>query len=234
MLLPDLLGTYGDRGNAIVLAHRARARGVFADVLEISAGQAVPANCDIYLLGGGEDLAQNEATAQLRRDRTLARAADDGRVVLAVCAGLQILGHRTQSADGTVHEGLGLLDVTTEPLPQRAIGEILTASNDALGLPPLTGFENHRGGTRLGAAAAPLATVVRGHGNGNGTEGAVQGHIVGTYLHGPVLARNPNLADLLLSWAIGAPVEPIEVPAVDELREARIGAARRRRWWRRS
>ena len=234
VLLPDLLGTYGDRGNAIVLGHRARLRGFAPEVVEISAGTAVPADCDIYLLGGGEDLAQHEATDQLRRGDALSRAVDRGAAVLAVCAGLQVLGHHTRSADGTVHEGLGVLDVTTDPLPRRAIGEVLTEPNTELGLPALTGFENHRGGTRLGPSAAPLGTLLRGHGNGDGTEGAVQGRVVGTYLHGPALARNPDLADLLLSWVVGRPLEPVELPSVDELREARIGAARHRRWWHRS
>jgi CobQ-like glutamine amidotransferase family enzyme len=231
VLLPDLLGTYGDRGNAIVLAHRAKARSLAVEVLNVGAGQGIPNDCDIYVLGGGEDLAQNEATDQLRRGGAFPRAVQRGRVVLAVCAGLQILGRWTRSTDGTIQDGLGLLDVTTQPLPRRAIGEVLTGPNDLLRLSLLTGFENHRGGTRLGAAAAPLGAVVRGHGNGDGTEGAVQGHIVGSYLHGPVLARNPDLADLLLSWAVGAPLEPIDVPAVAELRQARIRAARHRRWW---
>lgn len=122
-----------------------------------------------------------------------------------------------------------MLDVTTAPQPTRAIGEVVTRPLvDGLSL-PLTGFENHRGGTALGADARPLATVTRGVGNGvgDGFEGAVQGSVISTYLHGPVLARNPELADLLLSRALGVDtLAPLDLPEVERLRRERLAASR--------
>src|SRR5262249_47668581 len=113
---------------------------------------------------------------------------------------------------------------------QRAVGEIVAAPTPGIGLGEdlLTGFENHRGGTTLGSEAAPLARVLSGVGNGNGAEGVVAGHIVGTYLHGPVLARNPALADYLLSLATGQPLEPLHLDDVEDLRRDRLTASRAR------
>ena len=218
VVYPDLLGTYGDGGNALVLAQRLHWRGLRAEVVPVSG--EVPETADLYLLGGGEDAAQILVTSCLRRSGGLRRVVQRGAPVLAVCAGLQVLGERFSGSDGAASTGLGLLDVTTDRLPRRAVGEILAEPELPLLREPLTGFENHRGSTHLGPDAAPLGRVRTGIGNGAGdaSEGAVQGRIVGTYLHGPVLARNPELADLLLSWAIGAALPPLPVPEVAELR----------------
>lgn len=227
VVYPDLLGTYGDGGNGVVLAHRARWRGIDAELVEATADRPLPAG-DVYCLGGGEDGPQLRAAESLRADGTLIRAAEHGAPVLAVCAGYQIAGRTFPAADGRPVPGLGLLDVATvKGTGRRAVGEIL-AQPLADGLPPLTGFENHGGLTARGPDAGPLARVVTGIGNGDGTEGAYAGHIVGTYLHGPVLARNPALADLLLSWAVGAPLEPLEDAEESALRAERLVAARRR------
>ena len=162
----------------------------------------------------------------------------DGAVVLAVCAGFQIVGRTFPGADGEAHEGVGLLDVdTVKPTTPRAVGEVLVEVDpDVLGsLPTLTGFENHGGATSREEGTAALGRVVVGVGNGagDGTEGAVQGRIVGTYLHGPVLARNPALADRLLSWALGdvvlAPLDDDEAEALREERLLSVGGRRRRR-----
>jgi hypothetical protein len=184
---------------------------------------------DLYCLGGGEDGPQVRAARSLMEDGTLARRMHDGAVVLAVCAGYQIVGRSFPGADGAVHEGLGLLDITTakSELP-RAVGEVVA---DCALVPTITGFENHGGRTTLGASATPLATVRSGVGNGDGsgTEGALGDRIVGTYLHGPALARNPALADLLLGWALGT--DPVTLAALDDeaamsLREERLGPRR--------
>jgi CobQ-like glutamine amidotransferase family enzyme len=112
-----------------------------------------------------------------------------------------------------------LFDVTSTPMERRAVGELLVSSR----LGDLTGFENHGGGTRLGSEAAPLGAVTSGVGNGSaGVDGAVQGRMIGTYLHGPALARNPALADLLLGWAVGAPLAPLDLPEVSSLRRERV------------
>lgn len=228
VVYPDLLGTYGDGGNGVVLVHRARWRGIDATLLEATSGAPLPAG-DCYFLGGGEDGPQLRAAEQLRADGTLARAAGDGVPVLAVCAGYQIVGRTFPAADGRPLPGLGLLDVSTKKgVGRRAVGEIL-AEPVVDGLPVLTGFENHGGVTELGKDAAPLATVVCGIGNGDGTEGAVAGKIIGTYLHGPVLARNPALADRLLTWATGETLAPLDDEEEEALRAERIAAARRPR-----
>ena len=229
LLYPELLGTYGDGGNAQVLAQRLRWRGISAEIVDVTAGEAVPASCDVYLLGGGEDGPQALAVRELRASRALTRAVDAGAAVIAVCAGYQILGRQFLGPDGRPHGGLGLLDVSTDRGPgPRRVGELVVEPDAVLGLPTLTGYENHAGITRLGPDVQPLGRVVVGHGNdhGDGTEGALFGRIVGTYLHGPVLARNPALADLILTWVVG-PLEPFEDPEVEELRAERIAAARR-------
>jgi CobQ-like glutamine amidotransferase family enzyme len=235
LLHPRLLGTYGDGGNALVLADRARRRGHDVEVVAVDGPAPVPREADVYLLGGGEDQAQTLAT-ELLRTSGLEQVLAAGRPVLAVCAGLQILGHRFTDPSNDAIPGLALLDVTSARGAVRAVGEVVAEPYD--GSPVLNGYENHRGVTTVGPAAAPLARVARGIGNGDsaGTEGAVQGNIIGTYLHGPVLARNPALADRLLRSALGT-LEPLDDDLVDRLRAERFSAAasarsldRVRRW----
>ncbi len=229
VLFPELLGTYGDGGNAVVLARRLQWRGIAAEVVEVSAGAPIPRSCDVYLMGGGEDGPQSLAVRELRASNLLSRAVEEGAAVLAVCAGYQLLGHEFGGPDGSTHAGLGLLDCsTTRGKGPRRVGELVVETDTAFGLPALTGYENHAGVTRLGPTAHALGRVVVGHGNdaGQGSEGVVNGHVVGTYLHGPVLARNPALADLVLSWVVG-PLDPIDDSEVDTLRAERIATARR-------
>jgi CobQ-like glutamine amidotransferase family enzyme len=236
LVYPDLLGTYGDGGNARILVERLRWRGVGAELVTVRLGDAVPATCELYVLGGGEDRPQALAAAELRASGGLSRAVEGGAAVLAVCAGLQVVGNRFLTADG-ICDGVGLVDLETgRALPARAVGELAVDPDPALGLPRLSGYENHAGATRLGPGLRPLGGVVRGVGNGGGghDDGFVSGHLLGTYLHGPVLARNPEVADLLLSWVVGD-LPPLPSPAVDAeargLRAERLSAApdRRRR-----
>jgi CobQ-like glutamine amidotransferase family enzyme len=229
LLLPEALGTYGDSGNAQVLCKRLQWRGFDAEVVPVGLGDPVPSTLGLYLLGGGEDGAQALAAAHLRRHPGLRRGVTNGAVVFGVCAGLQVLGTRFRGLDGVDHDGLGLLDVTTGPGGRRAVAELAATGTGLLDGEPLTGFENHLGVSKLGADSVPLGQVVRGTGNGDGTEGAVTDRVVGTYLHGPALARNPALADLLLTWAAGHPLPPLALPEVDRLRVERLTATRRRR-----
>jgi CobQ-like glutamine amidotransferase family enzyme len=244
-LFPDLLGTYGDGGNAIVLARRLEWRGIAAESITVDAGDAVPDSADLYLVGGGEDGPQVQAARELAASRALHRAVDDGAVVLAICAGMQILGHHFPDAGGTRRDGLGLLDCETVRVDRpRAVGELLTGPaalvgpDSTIGLGVLTGFENHAGRTIPGPSAHTLSSVDVGEGNGDHTEGVVTGRVVGTYLHGPALARNPTLADALLAWIVGDQVlSPLDDRDIDELRTDRIRAARShelapRRSWR--
>ncbi|MBV9794374.1 MAG: glutamine amidotransferase [Actinobacteria bacterium] len=205
---PDLLSTYGDKGNLLVLERRARLRGLEAAPVLVNSDQPVPRDGDIYLLGGGEDLPQVLAARRLRADGGLVEAAERGAVIFAVCAGYQLIGHVFGGADGEPTEGLGILDITSARAEPRSVGEIVADVDPVLGIPKLTGFENHQGHTTLGPRAIPLATVTTGIGNGDGTEGAHAGRVLGTYLHGPALVRNPALADLLLGWVAG-PLPPI-------------------------
>ena len=228
LVLPDVMGTYGDGGNAVVLRKRLQLRGIPAEIVEITLADPVPDSLDLYTLGGAEDYAQRLATKHLLTHQGLQRAAGRGAPVLAICAAIQVLGHWYETSAGERVEGVGLLDVTTAPQAKRTIGEVVsTPLLDGL-TQPLTGFENHRGGTVLGPDARPMAAVVKGAGNrdGDGYDGAVQGSVVATYMHGPCLARNPELADLLLSRVVG-PLQPLELPEVDELRRERLAAPRR-------
>ncbi|HEV7450085.1 MAG TPA: glutamine amidotransferase [Pseudonocardiaceae bacterium] len=223
LLLPDVLGTYSDSGNATVLAQRLRWRGIAAEIRTITARDVPTTSCAVYLLGGGEDTAQQFAADWLRRHDQLGRALETSAVTLAVCAGLQILGHSLTDSSGHHYPGLGLLDIATAPGRQRAVGEVITTCA-VPGVGTLTGFENHRGVTTLGPGTSPLGRVVAGNGNGtsNGTrhrtEGVLTDRIVGTYLHGPVLARNPALADHILSKITGQPLPPLDLPDQTALR----------------
>lgn len=244
LILPDVLGTYGDDGNALVLRQRARMRGINAEIHPVKLGEAIPETLDVYTLGGGEDTAQILAAEHLIKDGGLTRAALSGRPVLAICAGLQVLGESFR-ASGRVIDGVGLIDATTSPLAERAIGEVTstpTGEGFTAGLTEtLTGFENHMGATILGPTASPLGTIIRGNGNADSAstldlhdadsqrkaEGAVQGSVIATYMHGPVLARNPQLADFLLAKAMGkslTDLAPLDIPAIDALRKERLRA----------
>lgn len=262
LVLPDVMGTYGDDGNSLVLRQRLTWRGYDAEIVRITLEDEVPDSCDLYAVGGGEDTAQKLASRHLSESPGLQRAVARGVPVLAICAGMQVFGEWFVVSDGSRAPGLGLLDITTSPQATRSIGELVVEPQLAGLSQPLTGFENHMGATVLGPDAAPLGRVISGTGNGvpadagspgapadsgSGTaasgsaasgsagsatgsrvEGVVQGSIIATYMHGPVLARNPELADLLLCRALGVDsLPPVEVPAVEQLRRERIAAARR-------
>lgn len=237
LIFPSVLGTYGDGGNASVLAQRLRWRGIPAETVNVGIDEPVPDQADIYVLGGGEDSAQTLAVSRLRGG-VLSRAVAAGKPLFAVCAGFQILGETFLDGQGAVHAGLGLIDCRTDRLPgSRAVGELLGQAHIE-GVGTVTGYENHGGRTVLGPAARPFAAVRSGVGNGDvEADGAIQASVVATYLHGPALARNPALADTLLSRVVGT------LPAIDdteeiELRRERFAALNRakitrwRRQWR--
>jgi CobQ-like glutamine amidotransferase family enzyme len=250
VVFPDLLGTYGDGGNGLVLARRAVWRGIDAELIQAHSGRPLP-SADIYCIGGGEDGPEVRSAEALRADGTVHRAVGDGAVVLGVCAGYQLLGRTFPDSHDQPHEGLGLLDVTTRKgTGARAVGEVVAIPAgdaprpaDGQRLPTLTGFENHSAVTVVGPGSRPVAEVVRGVGNGSGdrTEGAWSGRVLGTYLHGPVLARNAALADLLLGWALSTSEGPAQLDPLDDeeetaLRTERLGAVEARAgttFWRR-
>src|SRR5439155_27055177 len=206
---PARLSTYGARGNLLILAQRAARRGLPVETFEVRSDQKLPEHGDIYLLGGGEDGPQSLAAERLIADGGLSRAVARGAVLLSICAGYQLVGESFY-AKGRQCPGLGLVDLRSDRGPSRAVGELAGAPDPRLGLPTITGFENHGGRTHLGPGATPLATVSAGIGNDGTTEGVWAGRILGTYMHGPALARNPALADLLLAWVVGSALPPLD------------------------
>jgi CobQ-like glutamine amidotransferase family enzyme len=203
-LVPDLLGTYGDGGNALVLAQRARARGEEALLVAMAINDPLP-DASIYLLGGGEDGPQRLARDVLARG-SLAGRVRDGATVVAVCAGLQILGTTFSVEGDDQYAGLGLCDVTTKRGSARSVGELRVRVGEHL----LVGFENHGGRTTLGEGVAPLGRVEHGRGNDGVYDGFRTGNLWATYAHGPVLAQNPWFADAILSSVLGYELEPLD------------------------
>ncbi|MDO8562667.1 MAG: glutamine amidotransferase [Candidatus Limnocylindria bacterium] len=240
-LYPDLMSIYGDRGNVLALERRARWRGIAAEVRACTVGDALdPAWADLYFFGGGQDQGQDLVGADLAgpNGAALRAAIAGGAAVLAVCGGLQLLGHEYVPETGPRIAGLGVLDLTTRAGKTRFVGNLLAERDGARhdGGDTLVGFENHSGRTYLGPGAAPLARVLVGHGNNgeDGTEGAVQGAVIGTYCHGSVLPKNPWLADLLLTRALARRHGSVTLAPLDDAEEraahdAAARAARSRR-----
>ena len=234
-LYPDYLNIYADRGNIAVLSRRAGWRGHELDVRPVSIGEPVnPGEHDLIYIGGGQDREQALVAPDL-----LAKAAGvresvaEGAAVLAVCGGYQLLGRAYRDLHGADLPGIGLFPFDTVAGDTRMIGDVLLECELEPGVRrTLAGFENHAGRTRLDPGAQPLGRVVAGFGNDgeSGWEGCRVGRAIGTYLHGPLLPRNPWLADWLLAQALAHRLgDPPELaPLVDELEdEAHAVSARR-------
>lgn len=230
-LYPDRMNIYADRGNLAVLHRRLDWRGMRLEVDEIGLGQPVdPDRCDLIYLGGGQDRDQELVAHDLVATKAdaLRSATADGAVLLAVCGGYQLAGAGYTGVDGSRMPGIEVLDVDTEAGPTRLIGDVvIDAELDGV-THRLVGYENHAGRTTLGPGSAPLGRLVHGHGNdgASGFEGAVTGRAVGTYLHGPLLPKNPGLADVLLGWALEHNTgEVVALDPLDDTLEARANAA---------
>jgi len=222
-LYPDYLNIYADRGNIAVLADRARARGYELDVQPIGMGDAAPVGeVDLFYVGGGQDREQELVAHDLvRKQDALQEAVDRGAAFLAVCGGYQLLGRHYVDVAGTELPGIGLLPLSTVAGERRMIGDVLLDCEWAGRT--LAGFENHAGRTMLDDGAEPLGRVISGFGNDgrSGFEGCRRGRVYGTYLHGPLLPRNPWFADLLLTEALAhAGVEAVLEALPDELERA--------------
>jgi CobQ-like glutamine amidotransferase family enzyme len=207
-LYPDLMNIYGDRGNILTLLKRAEWRGYDARLIELGRGTTQHMeDVDVFFFGGGQDREQALVYEDLleHKQPPLERAVDAGAAVLAVCGGYQLLGHYYQTAEGERFPGIGLIDVRTEAGKKRFIGDVVV-DTQIEGITPstLVGFENHSGRTFLGPMAKPLGTVRLGFGNNgsDGSEGYLQGGVLGTYLHGSLLPKNPHLADYLMRSAL--------------------------------
>jgi len=236
-LYPEYLNIYADRGNIAVLERRAAWRGIGFDYRPVTLGDTLrPGEHDLLYIGGGQDREQALIAPDLAaRGDALQEAAAGGAVVLAVCGGYQLLGRFYRDRAGVELPGVGLFGHETVAGERRMIGDVLLECELEPGRPrPLAGFENHAGRTLLDPDAVPLGRVVAGFGNDgrSGFEGCRLGRAIGTYLHGPLLPRNPWLADWLLAEALGHATgsAPTLEPLDDELEsEAEAVAAERAR-----
>jgi CobQ-like glutamine amidotransferase family enzyme len=231
-LYPDYLNIYADRGNIAVLAARASWRGIEFDYRTISVGEPLrPGAHDLIYVGGGQDREQALVAPDLAgRDAELREAVDGGAALLAVCGGYQLLGRFYRDSSGAELPGVGLFDLHTVAGERRMIGDVLLACELEPGVRrTLAGFENHAGRTILGESAEPLGRVVSGFGNDgeSGYEGCRLGRALGTYLHGPLLPRNPWFADWLLAQALARTLgdPPSLEPLGDELEAAAHGVS---------
>jgi CobQ-like glutamine amidotransferase family enzyme len=207
------LNIYADRGNIDVLRTRGAWRGIDVDVQGLEPGEVFrPGDFDLIYVGGGQDRDQQMIAERMSEDLgpAIKSAVEEGTALLAVCGGYQLLGSHYLDTTGVHQPGVGLFDLSTEAGDTRLIGNVaIEAELPAIGARPgstvrIAGFENHAGRTVLGASARALGKVVFGSGNDgtSGLEGCRLHHAIGTYLHGPLLPRNPQLADWLLAAAL--------------------------------
>lgn len=234
-LFPELLNLYGDGGNVITLCRRCEWRGIPVQVSEVGMGDAMDfLHADIVFIGGGADREQLIVKdAMMQRKAELASYVADGGVLLAVCGGYQFLGHSYAMGDVVV-DGLGIIDMETVRGDGRLIGNAVIQSDIAE--LPIVGFENHGGRTTLSAGVKPLGRVLGAtHGNNgeDGFEGVHQDNLIGTYLHGPLLPKNPQVADFLLARALErrgdsgelAPLDDAVELAANRVMAQRLGVA---------
>lgn len=237
---PDLLNLYGDNGNIEVLMSRAKERGINAECIEIKANTKITSDfmkqINIVFMGGGPDSSQKQVYDDLLKNKGdyLKEYIQNDGVGISICGSYQLLGHYYKSADGTIIPGLSIFDAYTQHFGNtkpRCIGNVVCNIVSVLEKDPvfkavnkvgntLVGFENHGGRTYLGEQMVPLAKVFTGHGNNSEdkSEGVLYKNFIGSYLHGPVLVRNPHLADYLIAKGLG-------VSALDELDDTLVNAA---------
>jgi CobQ-like glutamine amidotransferase family enzyme len=225
-LYPSVLNVAGDGGNVVAVRQRCAWRGIDTEVVEVEVGEHPDLRAfDIIFFHGGQDTEMAVVAAEMDARRcSLREAVDEGVVVFAVCAGLQLLGHRYVPSTGPALVGAGILDIETRAgsarFMQHAAIDVTIGDETRV----VVGFENHSGLTELGPLARPFGTIVAGSGNNgrDGTEGAVNGHVYGTYLHGPVLPKNPWLTDQLIRIALQRRATgPVDLAPLDDTIEQR-------------
>ena len=219
-LYPDLLNLYGDRGNIQCLMKRCTWRGIEAETIAFEQGDSIDFSIlDIVLLGGGSDREQMLVCEKLREiQKDFKDYVENDGVVIAICGGYQLLGSYYRTEQGTM-KGLELVDLYTEQEEGRLISNIILQS-DLFDM-PVVGFENHGGRTRIGNNR-PLGKVLYGSGNDgkSGYEGVVYKNVIGTYLHGPLLPKNPQLADWLILHALQKKYGPeVTLAPLDDTQE---------------
>lgn len=220
-LYPDILNLYGDRGNIICMSKRMEWRGIEAEVTGISVGDPLNyEDYDIFFIGGGQDFEQGVLLADLAAGKAseITRAVEDEKVFLAICGGYQMLGQYYKTWNGQQCDFIGALDLYTVGEKERMIGNYMyqcDASDQEL---VVVGFENHSGKTYLGSNVRPMGKILSGYGN-NGkdkTEGARYKNVFATYSHGPLLPKNPKLADLILKTALVRKYPNIDLEELDD------------------
>ena len=226
-LYPDIMSTYGDRGNVATIRRRCEWRGIAVDLRELRLGDpAEPDGLDLIIIGSGGESQQRLVAADLNEVKAsgIRKAVHQGAAALAVGSGFELFGQYSRSGEGAKLPGVGLFDAwtighrailsdqydsLTEARADRAMGDLVVRWQDRL----LVGFENHAGRTYLGPTATPLGRVVSGVGkSGDGTEGVQLGNAVGTHMRGPCLPRNPALADFLIAAALRRRYGDVDLP----------------------
>ena len=205
-LYPDLLNLYGDTGNILCMKKRLEWRGIDCEVTGLSVGDNLDAGkYDLFFIGGGQDFEQDVLLADADRNKKadIKSAIEDDKAFLAICGGYQILGHYYKTWEGQIMEFMGCIDIWTEGKEGRLIGNYMFTSDELDGQ-TVVGFENHSGRTYLGEGIRPIGKVLAGNGNNgeDGTEGARYRNVFCTYCHGPMLPKNPDFCDLILSKAL--------------------------------
>lgn len=224
-LYPDVLNLYGDRGNIICMRKRLEWRGLEAEVAGLPIGETADFNdFDLFFIGGGQDFEQELLLGDLGatgKAANLRAAIEDGKTVLAVCGGYQMLGSHYKTWSGECCDFIGALDLYTEGVKERMTGNYSFRCTDSAGGSHVVGFENHSGKTFLGAGVRPLGMVEAGFGNNgeDGTEGCHYLNVFGTYAHGPLLPKNPQLADFILKTALERKYGSFELAGLDDTPE---------------
>lgn len=222
-LYPDMLNLYGDRGNIIALTERTKARNIDVTVDAVTMGKSFNADdYDILFIGGGQDFEQDVLLDDLKKgkDEQISRAINNGIAMLAICGGYQMLGKYYKTYDGKMLEYIGAIDFYTEGREERMIGNFAYKTKEGI---EVVGFENHSGRTYLGKDTEPLGKMIKGYGNNgeDGTEGVRFKNTFGTYSHGPVLPKNPQLTDLIISKALENKYGSAQLAPLDDTLEAK-------------
>jgi len=225
-LYPDLLNLYGDRGNIVTLAERCRRRGVEAVVYDAPLGERVNlAVMDILFIGGGQDAEQAVLLDELHqwRGAEIRAAIEDGKVLLGICGGYQLLGRSYTTWVGKEMEFIGALDFYSVGAKERMTGNYMFEWDESGEPVKIVGFENHSARTWLGSGVRPFGKVLAGYGNNgeDGTEGVRYHNVFGTYSHGPLLPKNPRFADWLIGLALERKYGAIELLPLDDIFEER-------------
>ena len=223
-MYPDVLNLYGDRGNILCMQRRLRWRGIEVSVRRLPIGESARlSDFDLVFIGGGQDFEQQVLLEDLHRgkDREIRAAIADGMTFLTICGGYQMLGSYYETYDGQRCDFIGALDLCTVGSRQRMIGNYKFRCGEESGGSVVVGFENHSGKTRLGSGVQPLGTVLAGFGNNgeDGTEGARYKNVFGTYSHGPLLPKNPELCDHILLTALRRRYGSAELVPLDDSAE---------------